>query len=87
MNPQGSLTRKEVSLGLVAGAAIAVGLAKPAVAAQPHMAAALRALRTARTELVAAAPDKGGHRGNALKLLDQAIAEVQQGMSYAKGQM
>ncbi len=51
-----------------------------AAASQPNMQAALTALRNARRALIDAAPDKGGHRANAIKLTDQAIAEVQAGM-------
>ena len=50
------------------------------VAAQPNMQDALTALRNARRALIDAAPDKGGHRVNAIKLTDQAISEVLAGM-------
>ncbi|HEY3836665.1 MAG TPA: hypothetical protein VGL72_08835 [Bryobacteraceae bacterium] len=49
-------------------------------AAQPHMQSALTALRNARRDLIDATADKRGHRANAIKLTDQAIAEVQAGM-------
>jgi len=52
-----------------------------AVAAQPHMQAALRALRNADTELNAALPDKGGHRVNAINLVNQAISETEAGIA------
>lgn len=51
---------------------------------QPHMEAALDALKAARTQLDAATADKGGHRGNALRLVKQAIAEVERGIDFAK---
>jgi hypothetical protein len=51
-----------------------------AVAAQPHMQAALKTLRNSKAELEAALPDKGGHRVKAIGLVDQAIAEVQAGI-------
>ena len=51
-----------------------------ALAAQPHMQAALHALRNSRAELEAALPDKAGHRVKAIGLVDQAIAEVQAGI-------
>ena len=54
-----------------------------ASAAQPHMSAALDALRTARSELVAATPNKGGHRARAISLVDQAISETQAGINFA----
>ena len=47
---------------------------------QPHMRAALEALRNARSELNAATADKGGHRARALDLVNAAIDEVQRGI-------
>jgi hypothetical protein len=55
-----------------------------AIAAQPHMVAALDSLRAARAELVAATPNKGGHRARAINLVDQAIGETQSGISFAQ---
>jgi hypothetical protein len=52
-----------------------------AIAAQPHMQSALRALNKAKTELTAALPDKGGHRVKAMALVDQAVAETQAGIA------
>ena len=52
-----------------------------ALAAQPHMQAALRALRNASGELQAALPDKGGHRVNAINLVNQAIGETEAGIA------
>jgi hypothetical protein len=52
-----------------------------ALAAQPHMQAALHALRNSKAELEAALPDKGGHRVKAIALVDQAIAETQAGIA------
>lgn len=51
---------------------------------QPHMRAALNALRTARNELQLASSKKGGHRAKALDLVNQAITEVQKGIEYAQ---
>jgi cell division protein FtsN len=51
-----------------------------ALAAQPHMQAALHALRNSKAELEAALPDKAGHRVKAIGLVEQAIAEVQAGI-------
>lgn len=51
--------------------------------AQPHMTAALQHLKQAQHELEVAAHDKGGHRENALKLIQQAEAEVNKGIEYA----
>ena len=51
---------------------------------QPHMNTAADELRSARAELNAAAGDKGGHRERAIALVDEAIAEVQAGIDYAR---
>lgn len=62
---------------------LAVGfIAGQLSAAQPQMQAALRNLRQARVDLNRATSDKGGHRARALELVDQAIAEVEKGISY-----
>jgi hypothetical protein len=65
----------------IAGAAFAGGIA---VAAQPHMDNALAALQTARNELQVAEANKGGHRVNAMRLIDQAINEVRAGISAGR---
>lgn len=76
----------KVGLGAVALAAtltcgVFVGVA---LAAQPHMHAALDDLRAARSELDAAEHNKGGHREEAIRLTDQAINEVKMGMEDAR---
>ena len=53
-----------------------------AAADQPHMQAALNALRTARSELDIAEADKGGHRVKALNLVKDAISEVEKGIGF-----
>ncbi|HXU39888.1 MAG TPA: hypothetical protein VN937_26275 [Blastocatellia bacterium] len=53
-----------------------------AAADQPHMQAALDALRTAERELHEAEADKGGHRVRAEKLVHDAIAEVEKGINF-----
>jgi hypothetical protein len=53
-------------------------------AAQPHMQAALGHLRNARSELEAAVADKGGHRERAIRLVNDAIAQVEEGIRYAR---
>ena len=73
---------------LAAGAVALTGLGAiggftAAQADQPHMQNALADLKLARGELVAAVPDKGGHRVNALNLTNQAIAETQAGIGFA----
>jgi hypothetical protein len=42
-------------------------------------------LQSARAELAAATPNKGGHRERGLGLIDQAIAEVRAGIAFAAG--
>jgi hypothetical protein len=51
---------------------------------QPHMQAALDALQSARNNLDKANADKGGHRANAIQLVNDAIAEVRLGMQAAR---
>jgi hypothetical protein len=65
----------------VMGGAFLVGQAS---AGQPHMQAALDALRTARTELNMAESNKGGHRVRALGLVDRAIDQVQMGIEHGE---
>lgn len=58
-------------------------LVATAIAQQPNMAAALQSLQAARSQLVAARPNKGGHRDRAISLVDQAINQTELGMNYA----
>jgi hypothetical protein len=51
---------------------------------QPHMQAALAALRDARHELEVATPNKGGHRERAIELVEKAIGQVEEGIAYAR---
>ena len=48
---------------------------------QPHMAAALDHLKSARNNLARADADKGGHRAKAMSIVDQAINEVTLGIA------
>ena len=68
-------------LALVATAGFKVG---EYVQGQPHMEAALAALKSAQTHLKEAADDKGGHRVAAMKAVNEAIEHVQAGIDYAK---
>lgn len=54
------------------------------MARQPHMYAARTDLRSAYSELQAAEADKGGHRNNAMGLINQAIDQVNAGIAYAR---
>ena len=75
-------SRRSVLSTILPAALIAVVFPGRAKADQPHMDAALEALRTARRELDAASPDKGGHRTKAIKLVNSAIAEVEAGRRF-----
>ena len=79
------LTRREV-LAAAPVLGIAAIVARPAAAKadQPHMEAALDHLRAARKELDAAANDKGGHRGNAIRFVNDAIRETERGVEYSR---
>ena len=49
-----------------------------------QMQAAQRALQTARTELMNAGEEWGGHRAEAIKHVDAALSEIQQAVAFAK---
>jgi hypothetical protein len=51
---------------------------------QPYMQSARADLQTAKRELQKATPDKGGHRAKAIGLISDAIAEVNEGIEYAR---
>jgi hypothetical protein len=75
-----------LAAGAVAIAALGgIGGFTVAQADQPHMQNALGDLQAAQTELNAAIPDKGGHRVVALRLVGQAITQVQAGMAVGAG--
>jgi uncharacterized low-complexity protein len=74
--------KRMLQLAALAGT-LAMGVAiGHAAADQPHMQAALDALKTARGELNAATADKGGHRVAALRAVDAAIKETRAGMDF-----
>ena len=70
----------------LAAAAVAVAMLTFAPAAhaekQPHMHQALKHLREAKAVLEKASHDKGGHRVEAIKLIDEAIKKVQEGIDF-----
>jgi hypothetical protein len=79
------LSRRQILVGAAAAASIAPAFtADRAHAEQAHMDASLDALKTARHELDAANPDKGGHRTRALGFVKDAIGEVEKGIEWAK---
>ena len=49
---------------------------------QPQMRDALRSLKTAAGQLQKATADKGGHRVSAIRLTNEAIAEVEKGIAF-----
>ena len=53
-----------------------------AVPDQPFMQAARADLQTAKRELQRATANKGGHRANAISLVNRAIAQVNVGINY-----
>ena len=67
-------------MGIALASSLGIGYA---IGAQPHMEATIGLLQNARSELSAATPNKGGHREKALALIDQAIGEVRQGITFA----
>jgi len=77
------MKRRNLLSTLVLFLTLAVGfIAGHASADQPRMHAALEHLRAAKTELEHADADKGGHRAAAIRLVNDAIAQVQAGMGY-----
>jgi hypothetical protein len=68
---------------IVAGSMLAGAvMTGTAFAYQGHMWSALHALQTAETQLQLASPDKGGYRGQAIQLVQQAITAVNEGIQY-----
>ena len=80
-------SKVKTGLGVAALAGtLAVGMfIGQALAAQPHMRAALDDLKAARAELESAEHNKAGHRAEALRLTKEAIAETEAGMEAADG--
>lgn len=82
MNAQKSWFNRRRLTGIAAVAIVAVvSFAGGVIAAQPHMMNALGALQNARSELQVAEANKGGHRVTALRLINEAIGEVQAGIA------
>ena len=59
-------------------------LAARAFADQPHMQAALEHLRAARQQLEVADADKGGHRVKGIRLVNDAIEQVEKGIQFER---
>lgn len=72
-------------LALCAALTLIVGLGaqtRQMARTEPHMSAALGHLQQAKNELDRATATKGGHRENAMRLVDQAMEEVRAGEAY-----
>ena len=77
-----TFSARTLLLGATIAASVGIGYA---IGAQPHMTESIALLQSARGELAAATPNKGGHRERALSLIDQAIGEVRAGIAFAGG--
>ena len=78
------MTRLAIALvfSLAAGAAVLAPV--PVQANQPNMKAALSNLNQARDNLERASHNKGGHRVEAMRLIDEAIEEVEKGIKAGR---
>jgi hypothetical protein len=56
----------------------------PGAVSEPHMAEAFADLQTARAELRAAAPNKGGFRVRAIGEVNQAIQQIKKGIASSR---
>jgi len=72
--------KARIALSLVT--LLMAGVIAGAAPDQPFMQAARADLQTAKGELQKATPDKLGHRVKALTLVNQAIAQVNQGIAF-----
>ena len=76
---------KKIFAALLLTAALTSGFfAGRASARQDHMISARGHLRQAKEQLEAAVADKGGHREKAIADVNDAMAEVDAGMEYAR---
>jgi hypothetical protein len=74
--------RRMLAATALAAPALALS-ALPVEAYQGNMERALSALGSAMESLQAAAPNKGGHRERAMRLIEHAMGEVQAGIDFA----
>jgi len=72
----------KVRIALALFTLLMAGVMVGAAPDQPFMRAARADLQTAKNQLNQATRDKGGHRGKAVALVNQAIAQVNQGIAY-----
>ena len=71
---------KKLIIVLVIGLVVGFAVGGWAGIHQPHMIAALEALKNAKTELEMAEHDKGGHRTKALEHVRKAIEQTRKGI-------
>ncbi len=88
--PSSPVTRRSAlsTIGLVGLAlpgVLGCGSSQAPTPQQPHMHAALDALRSAKRHLDMAEADKGGHRVKALEHVNEAITETEAGIAFAAG--
>ena len=74
-----------IAAGVITAGTFSVLGAGTAYAVQAHMVNARNDLQQGLTELQQADPDKGGHRDQAINLVQQAINQVNQGIQFADG--
>jgi len=77
------MTKKLSAIALLVVALASGFYAGRASAVQNHMVNARNHLKTAKEQLEVAVEDKGGHRANALRLVNEAIGEVNAGIEFA----
>lgn len=84
MSETKTMTRRQALFATTGAVAAVAGVAAtPAHAEyQPAMQAAIVALNNAKSSLMLATADKGGHRVIALAHINQAIQQVQLGIQY-----
>ena len=78
------LSRRDVVATAAILPVMAAAFATPvqAQAGVANMRAALAALQEARKQLQLATPGKGGHRAEAIRLVNAAIEQVEQGIAF-----
>lgn len=72
--------------GIIKAAIVALAMTMFSGAAlaerQPQMQAAIKNLEEAKANLQHASNDKGGHKGKAIRLINEAIEEVRAGIQF-----
>ena len=79
-----AIDRRKLIVTVTAGAALAGTASSDALAYQGNMERALSSLFNALASLRESTPNKGGHRVNAMRLIEQAISETQAGIEFAE---